>query len=73
MVTINGADPGESWNELIQTLDRGSFDTGQILDVLQDIGYQGPIGLQGYGIGGDVRDNLTHSMRAWRRLCGTGE
>lgn len=70
MVTINGADPGNSWNELIQTLDRGSVDVGQVLDILQETGYQGPIGLQGYGIGGDVRESLTRSMGAWRKLCG---
>jgi sugar phosphate isomerase/epimerase len=70
MVTINGADPGDNWNALIQTLDKGSFDVGQVLDILEDIGYQGPIGLQGYGIGGDVHENLSHSMSAWRELCG---
>ena len=69
-VTINGADPGDDWNALIQTLDRGSVDVSQVLDILQDIGYQGPIGLQAYGIGGDVRENLSRSMRAWQRMCG---
>ncbi|MFO7975060.1 MAG: family 16 glycoside hydrolase [Candidatus Hydrogenedentota bacterium] len=70
MVTINGADPGDNWKSLIQTLDKGSFNVSRVLDVLQDIGYQGPIGLQGYGIGGDVRENLSHSMSAWQELCG---
>lgn len=70
MVTINGADRGDTWKALIQTLDKGSFEAGQVLDILEDIGYQGPIGLQGYGIGGDVRENLSRSMGAWRELCG---
>jgi sugar phosphate isomerase/epimerase len=70
MVTINGADRGDTWKALIQTLDQGSFEVGQVLDILEDMGYQGPIGLQGYGIGGDVRENLNRSMGAWRELCG---
>jgi hypothetical protein len=32
------------------------------------VGYRGPIGLQGYGIGGDRRANLAVSMAAWRKL-----
>ena len=71
MVTINGADTGSSdagWDRLIQTLDHGSFDVVPVLRILRDIGYDGPIGLQGYGWKGDVRDNLARSIDAWRRL-----
>ncbi len=69
LVTINGADSGgENWKQLIQTLDRGSFDTYQFLKTLKDLGYTGPIGLQGWGIGGDVHDNLKLSMNAWCKL-----
>lgn len=68
-VTINGADVGgKDWKALIQTLDRGSFDIRSLLATLENIGYRGPIGLQGYGIGGSVRENLGRSMDAWRRL-----
>ncbi|MBM3836681.1 MAG: hypothetical protein FJ398_01755 [Verrucomicrobia bacterium] len=35
---------------------------------LKDLGYQGPIGLQCYGIGGDAREHLTRPMAAWRKL-----
>ena len=71
LVTINGADSGgKSWQALIQTLDRGTYDVGKVLAVLKGLGYTGPIGLQGYGIGGDAHDNLTRSMAAWRRLTG---
>jgi sugar phosphate isomerase/epimerase len=73
MVTINGADRGADWDALIQNLDQGAFDAGQVLDILEEIGYQGPIGLQGYGIGGDVRANLDRSMQAWQRLCNIPE
>jgi sugar phosphate isomerase/epimerase len=69
VVSINGADSGgKDWKQLIQTLDRGSFDIQKFLKTLRDSGYTGPIGLQGYGIGGDVYDNLKRSMNAWRRL-----
>ncbi len=38
------------------------------LKALKNSGYTGPIGLQGYGIGGDAYDNLKRSMSAWRKL-----
>lgn len=70
-VTINGADAGgTNWNELIQPLDRGTFDVSQVLRLLRGMGYAGPVGLQHYGIGGDARENLEHSMAAWKRLSG---
>jgi len=71
MVTINGADTGGwswGWSSLIQTLDRGSYDTYRVLAVLRELGYTGPIGLQGYGIGGDVEDNLRRSKQAWDKM-----
>jgi sugar phosphate isomerase/epimerase len=69
VVTINGADSGgKDWKQLIQTLDHGSFDMHRFLKTLKDSGYTGPIGLQGYGIGGDAHDNLKRSMSAWRQL-----
>ena len=73
-VTINGADAGigkPDWARLIQTLDRGSFDVAGVLRLLRKQGFQGPIGIQGYGIGGDRRDNLERSMNAWRKLSAT--
>jgi len=70
LVTINGADSGgRNWNQLIQTLDRGTFDIYNFLKTLEELGYTGPIGFQGYGIKGDVHENLKRSMDAWRRLC----
>lgn len=70
-VTINGADAGgTNWNELIQPLDRGTFDVSQVLRLLREMRYTGPVGLQHYGIGGDARENLEHSMAAWKRLSG---
>jgi sugar phosphate isomerase/epimerase len=68
VVNINGADAdGRDWNTLIQTLDRGTFDMRGFLETLRDAGYTGPIGFQGYGIGGDVHENLKRSMAAWEK------
>lgn len=72
LVSISGADRGETnkmgWNRLIQPLDRGSFDVGRFLKTLRKSGYTGPIGLQCYGVQGDVRGNLKRSMAAWRKF-----
>jgi sugar phosphate isomerase/epimerase len=70
-VTINGADTkvtGPRWDRLIQNLDRGSYDVGIVLRTLKRLGFQGPIGLQGYGLGGDRRENLAQSIVAWHKL-----
>ena len=68
LVSINGADTdGQEWKTLIQTLDRGTFDMKAFLEILRDAGYTGPIGFQGYGIGGDAYDNLKRTMAAWEK------
>ena len=72
VVTTNGAESGDtkkmSWDKLIQTLDKGSFDNFALLKYLKGIGYEGPIGLQGYGIKGDPKQNLVNSIRAWNEI-----
>ena len=68
-VTINGADTGGgSWKDLIQPLDRGTYDVSQLLRFLRKTDYTGPIGLQHYGIGGDASENLRRSMSRWKNL-----
>jgi sugar phosphate isomerase/epimerase len=70
-VTVNGADAKvgrPDWGRLIQPLGRGTFDVGGVLRKLREIGYTGPVGLQGYGIGGDRRENLAASLAAWKKL-----
>jgi sugar phosphate isomerase/epimerase len=71
-VTINGADDPErdmGWDRLIQPLDSGSYDVAVFLKGLRDLGYRGPVGLQGYGIGGDHRAVLERSLAAWKDLA----
>jgi len=64
VVTVNGSSREGS----IETLDKGDFDVYRFLKKLNELGYSGPIGLQGYGIGGDVHENLKRSMGAWRKF-----
>ena len=74
-VSINGADKGDTqkqdWNQLIQTLDRGSYDVGAFLRQLRAIGYTGPVGLQCYNLKGDQKENLRRSIAAWRKFTTT--
>jgi sugar phosphate isomerase/epimerase len=70
-VSINGADERDEkpgFGRYIQPLDAGSFDVAAFLKTLHELGYRGPVGLQCYGIGGDVRDHLARSMAAWRAI-----
>lgn len=69
-VSVSGADEFDNkpgWARYIQPLGRGSFDMAAFLQALRQLGYTGPVGLQCYGIPGDVRDTLAESMKAWRR------
>lgn len=68
MVSINGADHTGDWDRLIQTLDHGDFDLAPFLAELDALGYTGPVGLQCYQVKGDLEENLTRSMAAWRKL-----
>jgi sugar phosphate isomerase/epimerase len=68
-VSINGADEFDAkgdWGHYIQPLGRGSFDVLTLLRTLRRLGFTGPIGLQCYGIPGDVREHLAESMGVWR-------
>lgn len=70
-VSICGAEVGgSSWSELIQPLDKGSFDQAELLNMLREIGFSGDIGLQCYAIAGDPEENLNRSMIAWRSFLG---
>lgn len=75
-VTINGADGGDTkamgWDRLIRPLGEGSYDVGDFLSRLhREARWDGPIGLQAYGVKGDQRENLAKSMEAWKRMNGS--
>ena len=59
---------GNSWGQLIQTLDRGSYDQKALFQMLRELGFQGNVGFQCYAIRGDSRDNLKRSIGAWNKL-----
>ncbi len=68
-ISINGADefdPQPGWSHYIQPLGRGTFDVCGFLKTVRELGYRGPIGLQCYGIGGDVQVHLAESMKSWK-------
>ncbi len=70
-VTLNGADQhGTDWRTLIQPLGKGDLDLRPVLRTLDEIHFEGPIGLQGFGIALPAREELTLSMRAWGALHG---
>jgi sugar phosphate isomerase/epimerase len=70
MVSINGADSGETqkmgWDQLIQPLGEGTFDTYGLVKFFKDNGYDGKFGLQCYNIKQACEVALTQSMNTWR-------
>lgn len=52
----------------IEPLDEGELDNFIVLGQLRRIGYGGMIGLQGYGVGGDVYGKLRRSLAAFRDM-----
>lgn len=73
-VTLNGADVGgEGWDELIRPLDEGDYDLGRLLDTLDELGFQGQLALQGFGLKSEPREHLARSMSAWRALQARGQ
>jgi sugar phosphate isomerase/epimerase len=67
-VSINGADHKGDWGRLIQPLGQGEFDVASVLKTLKKIGYSGPIGLQHYGVKGNVSEKLRQSINGWHKL-----
>ncbi len=72
-VSLNGADERDDkpgWGRYIQPLGDGNFDQAAFLKTLRELGYEGPVGLQCFGIGGDAREHLARSLAAWKKLGG---
>ena len=68
-VSTSGAKKGgNSWGQLIQTLDRGDYDQKALFQMLRELGFKGNVGFQCYAIRGDSRENLKRSIGAWNRL-----
>lgn len=77
LVLINGANelpaPKADWKALIQPLGKGTLDVGRVIKTLDEIGYDGPVGLQCYQVPGPAQEHLKASMEAWRRLSANKE
>lgn len=68
-VTTCGADnDGKNWKQLIQTLDKGSFDQMRLIKAMAQAGFEGRVGLQCYQVEGASAEILARSMKAWSAL-----
>ena len=68
-VSTSGAEiGGNNWGQLIQTLDRGTFDQNNLFQILGELGFSGNVGFQCYAIRGDSRENLKRSIEAWNKI-----
>lgn len=60
--------PGSPRPATIELIDQGELDLFVVLCAIRQAGYSGAIGLQGFGIGGDVYSKLRHSRQVYRDL-----
>jgi len=54
------------WDRLIQPLGHGSYDVLNVLRILKDNRYPGPVGLQCYAIPGKPEEFLKTSAETWK-------
>lgn len=54
----------------IVPLGEGDYDVTAFMQLVQKVGYRGPVGFQGYGIPGPSRDLLQKSIEKWREING---
>jgi len=57
---------GKIWDDLIQPLGSGNFDTYGFLKTFWDAGFRGPVGLQCYNVKGDKPTHLRQSVQTYR-------
>lgn len=71
LVSVNGADEGNTnemgWDRMIQPLGQGSYDVYHLLQVLKDMGYNNPVGLQCYNIKDPSEEHLSYSGKTWKK------
>ena len=56
------------WKQLIQPLGKGTYDTAALITKLRAIGFDGPVGFQGYGIALPSEQIVTETMDGWKRI-----
>lgn len=70
-VSLSGADRGgNDWKTLIRPLGQGSYPVKPVLEILEGIGFEGPVGLQCFNLQGDPNVFLGQSIEAWREWKG---
>lgn len=57
---------GKLWDDFIQPLGSGNFDTYAVLKTFWDAGFRGPVGLQCYNVKGDKPTHLRQSVQTYR-------
>ena len=71
-VSVNGTDGADAIRagkgNWLQPLDKGDFDVFAVLKTLKELGYNGPVGLQCYGIEGDAKEHMGRSIAAWKKM-----
>ena len=55
----------------IEPVGEGDFPLADFISGLREIDYRGPVGFQGYQIGGDPPDTLRRSIEAWNEAVST--
>ncbi len=69
LVSVNGADDGDTkgmgWDRLIQPLGEGTYNVYRVLEILKELGYKNPVGLQCYNIKGQSEVFLKSSITQW--------
>jgi sugar phosphate isomerase/epimerase len=68
-VTLNGSNTSAT----ILPLGMGEYDTSAIVNAVAALDYEGSVGLQGYGISGDIAAQLTSAKTAWDGMVGEFE
>ena len=63
-VSINGTNRE---NHATLPLGEGTFDLKEVLDLLREIEFEGPVGVMCWGLRGDAREHLEASMKQWRK------
>ncbi len=57
---------GRIWDDFIQPLGSGNYDTYAFLKTFWDAGFRGPVGLQCYNVKGDKQTHLRQSVKTWQ-------
>jgi sugar phosphate isomerase/epimerase len=71
-LTLCGASRAGNGSLAVEPLDAGELDAAGAVRIAAGLGYTGPIGLAGIGLGQEVETSLRRSMAAWRALIAGG-